>query len=77
MFDLKFSYTHPTGAQFTEHYNLIFHFTDAVENGTYPKQFLSYGEVDASFFENPLLDKHFATVQELYNHCVNIMRNRK
>ena len=73
MIDLKFSYTHPTGDRVIESYNLVFDFTDAVENGTYPKEFLSYGEVDARFFENPLLDKHFETVEELYKHCVSIM----
>ncbi len=74
MFDLKFSYMKPTGANVTEKYSTLVNFTDAVENGAYPKQFLSYGEVDATFFENPLLDKHFETVEALYKHCVSIMR---
>ena len=77
MYDLKFSYTQPTGASVTEKYSTIMNFTDAVENGAYPKRFLNYEKVEARFFENPLLDKQFATVQDLYIHCVNIMRGHK
>ena len=48
-------------------------FTDAVDEGDYPKKNLSCGPVDATFFENTLLDRKFQTVQELYHHCVNIV----
>lgn len=74
MVDLKLNYTQPGGVHVTENYDTIMDFTDVVEDGTYPRHRLHFGPVDVTFFENPLLDKQFPTVQDLYNHCVNIMK---
>lgn len=77
MIDLKFNFTLPCGGRVTKKYSTIMDFTDAVDEGDYPKENLSCGPVDATFFENTLLDKQFATVQDLYNHCSAIMRGHK
>lgn len=77
MTDLKFSYRAPCGLSVEEEYDTIMIFTDDVDTEVYPKKNLSYGPVDARFFENPLLDRHFETIKDLYNHCVNIMRGHK
>jgi len=74
MFDLIFSYRKPNGERATEKHCTLSHFTDCIELNVYPKTVLSCTHVDATFFENPLLDQHFETVEELYQHCVNIMR---
>ncbi len=77
MIDLKFSYTHSSGGPVVEEHDTIMHFTDGVESGVYPPKTLCCGPVNVRFFENPLLDKQFATVQDLYNHCSAIMRGHK
>ena len=74
MIDLKFSYTSPFGGPVVEEHDTLMHFTDGVERGIYPQKILRCGPVNATFFENSLHDQQFATVQDLYNHCVNIMR---
>ena len=77
MFDLTFSYRKPNGERDVEKYSTISNFTDAIEFNVYPKTILSCSNVEARFFENPLLDKHFETVEALYKHCVSIMRGSK
>ena len=76
MIDLKFSYDKPCGVRVTKEYGTIMDFTDAVENGDYCKKVLSCGNVAARFFENPLLDQHLETVEDLYKHCISIMAGK-
>lgn len=73
MVDLKFSYTKQDGTRVTEEFDTIMDFTDSVETGNYSASILNAKDVEAKFFENPLLDQHFEKVEDLYYHCTNIM----
>lgn len=74
MTDLKFSYTGLYGTRIVEEYSTVMDFTDAVESGNYPTENLNCKDVEARFFENPLLDQHFETVEDLYYHCEGILK---
>ena len=73
LMDLKFSYDH-NGAKITKAYRTIMDFTDSVESGEITASMLMCGPVNAIFFENLFQTKSFSAVQELYDHCVAIMR---
>lgn len=54
----------------TEKFDTIMSFLDAFEAGKYKTH---TSEVIADFFENPLLQKKFNSVDDLYIHCKNIV----
>lgn len=73
MIDLCFNYATKNSGNVTKEFDTIMDFTDAIESGDISKDILNGINVEAIFFENPLTKKHFDTVHELYNHCINIM----
>lgn len=75
MKDLRISYDNENGQRINAEYNTIMDFIDTInseDNIDIPM--LDYGNVEATFFENPLLHKHFDTIEELYNHCIEITK---
>ena len=74
MKDLKIRYNNDSGDVIHAEYDTIMDFTDMMESDDVDIQMLDYENVEADFFENPLLHKHFNTIAELYEHCKNIIR---
>lgn len=75
MKDLRISYDNENGQRIKAEYDTLMDFIktiDAEDNIDIPM--LDYENVEAIFFENPLLHKHFNTIEELYNHCVEITK---
>ena len=69
MKDLRIIYTNTKSKRVVQEFDTLmdfiiaFEFDDIILKGT---------KVFAEFFENSLNQKHFDTMQELYNHCVKI-----
>ena len=72
MMDLKISYNNENGQRITAQYETIMDFIDTMDSDEIDISMFDYEDVDAVFFENKLLNKHFSTIEELYDHCVKI-----
>ena len=73
MKDLQISYTTQNGKCIHKSYDTIMDFTDSMELDSIDEDMLNSHNIHADFFENPLLSKHFDTMRELYNHCIDIL----
>lgn len=73
MVDLKFSYISADGTRITKQFDTIMDFPEGIESGDIPSDMLEGTNVDAEFFENPLLNKQFNKVEDLYFHCIHII----
>lgn len=74
MKDLKIRYKNENGNTISVEYNTIMDFTDAIKSDDIDIPMLDYEDVEADFFENPLMHKHFNTIAELYEHCKAILK---
>ena len=74
MKDLRISYDNENGQRINAEYNTIMDFIDVMDSDEIDIPMLDYQNVEADFFENPLLHKHFNTIEELYNHCIEITK---
>lgn len=74
MKDLKISYDNENGQRINMEYDTIMDFVDAIDSDNIDIPMLDYENVEADFFENPLLHKHFETIEDLYNHCQSILQ---
>jgi hypothetical protein len=74
MKDLKIRYENENGDKINAEYDTIMDFTDAIESDEIDIPMLDYTNVEADFFENPLLHKSFNTIVELYEHCKAILK---
>jgi hypothetical protein len=74
MKDLKIRYKNENGDTISAEYETIMDFTDAIESDDIDIPMLDYTDVEANFFENPLMHKHFNTIAELYEHCKAILK---
>lgn len=74
MKDLKISYDNENGQRINMEYDTIMDFVDAIDSDNIDIPMLDYENVEADFFENPLLHKHFETIEDLYNHCKSILQ---
>lgn len=75
MKDLRISYDNENGQTIKAEYNTLMDFINTInseDNIDIPM--IDYENVEADFFENPLLHKHFNTIEELYNHCTEITK---
>ena len=75
MKDLRISYDNENGQRIKAEYDTLMDFIktiDAEDNIDIPM--LDYENVEAIFFENSLLHKHFNTIEELYKHCIEITK---
>lgn len=74
MKDLRISYDNENGMRIHADYDTIMDFIDIMDSDEIDIPMLDYGNVEADFFENPLQHKYFNTIEDLYNHCVEITR---
>lgn len=74
MKDLKIRYRNENGDMIHAEYDTIMAFTDSMESDDIDLPMLDYTNVEADFFENPLLHKDFSTIAELYKHCKAILK---
>lgn len=75
MKDLKISYDNENGQRIYAEYNTIIDFIDTIDSeDDIDIPMLDYGNVEAIFFENPLIYKQFDTIEDLYNHCQEIIK---
>ena len=74
MKDLKISYDNENGQRINMEYDTIMNFVDDIDSDNIDIPMLDYENVEADFFENPLLHKHFETIEDLYNHCLKILK---
>jgi hypothetical protein len=74
MKDLKIRYENENGDKINAEYDTIMDFTDAIGSDEIDIPMLDYTNVEADFFENPLLHKSFNTIAELYEHCKAILK---
>ena len=74
MKDLKIKYENENGEIINTEYNTIVDFLDQMDSDETDIPMMDYKNVEADFFENPLLHCKFATIECLYNHCISITR---
>lgn len=75
MKDLKISYDNENGQRIKTEYDTLMDFINTIDTeDNIDIPMLDYENVEADFFENPLLHKHFNTIEELYKHCVEITK---
>ena len=74
MKDLKMTYKNTEGRQIKAEYNTIMDFIDQMESDDIDIPMMDDTEVNAIFWENRLHEHNFNTIEELYNHCKNIIR---
>lgn len=74
MKDLKISYDNENEEKIYKEYDHIFDFTDDLESDNIDIPMMDYQNVEACFFENPLNNKCFDTIEELYHHCKSILK---
>ena len=75
MKDLKISYDNENGQKIHAEYDTIMDFIDTIDSeDDIDIPMLDYGNVEATFFENPLIYKQFDTIEDLYNHCQEIIK---
>ena len=70
MKDLVFECDKENGERIILEYDTIMSFTDSIETDNC----MNYKNVDAIFFDNPLLRKRFDSIEHLYHHCKAIIR---
>lgn len=73
MQDMIIDYVHENKIEHRE-YGTIMDFLERLDSDDPKKPLPSDTDVSVRFFENPLLDNHFDTVQELRDHCKKILR---
>ena len=74
MKDLMISYDNKNGERIHKVYDRIFDFTDAIEQSNPDAPANCCSNVTAYFFENPLTRQEFNTIDDLYYHCIAIMK---
>lgn len=74
MKDLKYTCVGPKETYISASYDTIMDFTDAYENPNLKLSSADYRNIEADFFENPLLHKHFESITALYNYCKTILK---
>ena len=73
MKDLVFICAPSTNLSETYEFDTIMDFMNTVENDAdFFETILNCTDIDATFFENPLTQKHFNSIKDLYEHCVSI-----
>lgn len=72
MKDLKIDYTNEKGIRVHAEYSTIMDFLNEMDSESVIPM-MDYTDVEADFFENPLLHQHFDSVKSLYNHCQRIL----
>ncbi len=73
MKDLKIIYEDENGKCIDKEYNSIMDFIDEMESDNIDIM-LNYTNVLAIFFENSFNTKYFDTIEELLEHCKNIIK---
>lgn len=66
---LMFSCDNENGNRIERTYGCTFIFTDEIDKGLNKGYTLQSKNVDALFYENENVKKHFDTVRELYDYC--------
>ena len=74
MKDLIISYDNENGEKINAEYDTIMDFIDTMESDNIDIPMLDYENVEADFFENPLHQKHFDMIDDLYNYCKMIIK---
>lgn len=74
MKDLVIKYDNENGERIKREYDYVFDFTNEIESNNIDIPMMDYENVEADFFENPLLHRDFNTIEELYIHCKNILK---
>lgn len=74
MKDLKINYLNCEGKRILREYDTIMDFIEEMESDRIDIPMLDDQNVKAVFFENPLNEKIFDTINELLIHCENITR---
>ena len=75
MKDLRISYDNENGQRIKTEYDTLMDFIDTIDSeDNIDIPMLDYKNVEADFFENPLLHKHFDTIEDLYTHCTEITK---
>lgn len=74
MKDLKITYENENGEKKIREYDTIMDFVDEMESDRVDIPMMDYGHVVAKFFENPLREENFSTIEQLYLHCKSIIR---
>ncbi len=74
MKDLRISYDNDYGKRITMDFDTIMDFIEMMESDNIDIPMLDYENVEAVFWENPLQHKHFDTIDDLYKHCIEIVR---
>ena len=69
MKDLIISYDNENGNQIHREYDTIMDFLNEMTSDDIDIPMLDYINVNARFFENPLHDRTFGTIEDLYLHC--------
>lgn len=74
MKDLMIRYKNKNGDTVYTEYDTIMDFIDKMDADDVCGQMMEGENVAADFFENPLLHKRFNNINELYEHCKQIVR---
>ena len=74
MKDLTINYINENNEEQTMEFDTIMDFADGVESGEIDVTTPVRGDVEATFFGNRHTTKNFPSLEELYDHCVEIMR---
>lgn len=75
MKDLRISYDNENGQRIKAEYDTLMDFIDTIDSeDNIDIPMLDYENVEADFFENPLLHKNFNTIEDLYKHCIEITK---
>lgn len=72
MIDLMIGYDNENGERRVKAYDTIMDFIDEMESDSIDIPMMDYKDVNAEFFEKHV--KHFDTIEDLYNHCKEIVR---
>ena len=67
--DLRVSYVDENSQQQLREYDTIMDFLDEMESDRF-----SASNIVADFFQNPLMQKKFDSLDELYQHCSEIVK---
>ena len=74
MKDLIISYDNENDNRIHREYDTIMDFLNEMISDDIDIPMLDYKNVNARFFENPLHDKTFETIKDLYLHCTMITK---
>lgn len=72
MYDLIVCYKNENGVKINRKYPRLFDFANEIEGNGLDAPMLDYADVTATFFEKRT--EHFDTVNDLYEHCMEIMK---